>query len=172
MSSAGRASVVHARSAWRLLTRTRPCAVAAAVVLLLPLPLRPAEGVPTDLADVLAASLAGSSLMSDCAQFEAAAQALMMLSSKAAQPLVPCFERMLADSVLRKVLKEDADQGCGVLIAVLVGLGREKVALSQKLQESVSKVRRALGQGQGQAQAQVQRWRRCRWAQCAGACAW
>lgn len=87
--------------------------------------------------------------MSDCAQFEAAAQALMVLSSKAAQPLLPCFERMLADSVLRKVLKEDADQGCGVLIAVLVGLGREKVALSQKLQESVSKVRDALGAGAG-----------------------
>jgi hypothetical protein len=47
---------------------------------------------------------------------------------------------MLVDSVLRKVLKEDADQGCGVLIAVLVGLDREKVPLSQKVQESVSKV--------------------------------
>jgi hypothetical protein len=67
----------------------------------------------------------------------------MSLSSKAPASLAPCFERMLVDSVLRKVLKEDADQGCGVLIAVLVGLDREKVPLSQKLQESVSKVSEA-----------------------------
>lgn len=98
------------------------------------------DPAPSDLTGALAASVFDSNLMSDCAQFETAAQALMSLSRRAPASLAPCFERMLVDSVLRKVLKEDADQGCGVLIAVLVGLDREKVPLSQKVQESVSKV--------------------------------
>jgi hypothetical protein len=56
-------------------------------------------------------------------------------------PLLACFEVLLSDSVLRRVLKQDADVGCGVLMAVLVAFNRAGVALGKKVQESVSKVR-------------------------------
>jgi len=78
--------------------------------------------------------------MSDCMQFEAAAQALINLSTAAPASLQPCFEALLAEGALRRVLKESADVGCGVLIAVLVALDRAGVQLDKKLQESVSKV--------------------------------
>jgi hypothetical protein len=58
-----------------------------------------------------------------------------------------CFEALLSDGVLRRVLKQDADVGCGVLMAVLVALDRAGVGLGKKVQESVSKVRQRVVPG-------------------------
>lgn len=55
--------------------------------------------------------------------------------------VMPCLEALLADSVLRKLLKEDADNGCGVLLALLLAIDKSpQLGLDKKLQESVQKV--------------------------------
>lgn len=84
--------------------------------------------------------------MADCSQFEALAQALITLTASsaaaAAKAAVPaaCFEGLLSEAAVKRLLREDADAGCGVLIAVLVALDRAGVVLEKKVQDAVSKV--------------------------------
>lgn len=84
--------------------------------------------------------MAASPQLSDPTQFESTAQVLISLIGKKKDFLMPCVEALLADSVLRRVLKEEADMGCGVLMAVLVALDKANVVFDKKLQESVQKV--------------------------------
>jgi hypothetical protein len=104
-----------------------------------------------DLISAIATSMASSSEMADCTRFESTAQVLIQMSrnKRAAAALLPCTEAILGDSVLRRLLKEDADVGCGVLIAVLLALDGSGIVVAKQVQESVHKVRAACGRNAG-----------------------
>jgi hypothetical protein len=74
---------------------------------------------------------------------------LQMHPNKSEYFVLPCLQALLADSVLRKLLREDADMGCGVLLALLLAIEQSpQLKLGKKLQESVQKVW-AVGAGVG-----------------------
>lgn len=80
--------------------------------------------------------LATAAAVTTLAEAAAAAAA----GDSAAAPPVAGVAHLLADGVLRKLFRDDADGGCRLLLDVLIGLHLRGVQLPAKTQESVIKV--------------------------------
>lgn len=100
----------------------------------------PAGLVQHELTGVLVAALSQGGLLADTATFEAAAQAVLAVSAGPADASSAAVEALLADATIKRLLKGDADAGCGVLMAVLVAFQAAGLDLPVKLQEGLIKV--------------------------------
>lgn len=73
--------------------------------------------------------------------FLAVAAALPPLSASASEGgSTAGLSLLLAEPLVKKLMREDADHGCRLLLEVLIGLHEASVAVPQKLQDVVSKV--------------------------------
>jgi len=109
----------------------RACCLLSAAVLAAP--------VLRSLQEGLLSSLADRGFLEDAATFLSVGQSLTSIDSVFMSGLG--FPVLLSEPVLKKLFRDDADGGAGLVMEVLIGMQLAGVPVPAKCQDAVSKVR-------------------------------